>query len=736
MPARVALIIAVWHILAAAAFAQTVSWIKLGRGPVYEVANEPGRGDGPNEVTVPIPLAILPGIKPEDVTLKLLDARLGNRYMQGLAEAFTVGEKVSAATGRGPFMSVKVDFSKATAQGNYNLLIEAATPSQSSPQSLDIQIARPAAKLKSQPTFIIERVLSPFSAPDLSDLSTTLGEDGGLTRVTDIKAEARDFFGGEGQVIGGKIKCPSPPAVIAPGGSAELKYELSGDFPIGTSRGTVEIRSPQLAEALPIAFEVRTRRARWLILVIIVMGLLTGYLLRTLLQQRIKLGETRLRGIDLRDRMRLERKRRPDETFQNRLDAAVDKLASALDAGDADKLAKAIDDADVELRAGLKHFEDRRNKAQENLDSFEKVVKTRWDIPGAVSEAVAAAGMRVEGLRAELLGDNVKTVEDGLAEARTVLDDGLRRTLGEWRNKQQTALESLDVHFLPASVSAALSNEVTATRTLLDNAAGLKKNPTLDDISAALEATHNARARLSDLFGKLRHRLQYESGEFLKTLRRTKVPNDAGLNRLEQAVTDFTNELAAVEPDDAAVLLTLTRLSELDAAWRDALEKQLDGPQFSDEERAKVAPLLNERKYTDAARAAYVILEQKRKKTLGVARREMADPVVAAEVAAPPADPAWAGVGAPPMPASLAPRVPRAEQMPSPLEPILSHTYSELLWAKSLQFVMAGLLIALAGYLLFEVKFVGTFADMAVIFLWGFGLDVTADTVLRIRQKD
>jgi hypothetical protein len=712
----------------------TSPWVKLARGPAFEINTRATAGDNPLEVTVPIPLTLLPEIKPEEVTVKLLDVRLGNRYAQGLAEAFTLTEKVAMAKGRGVFIPVKIDLSKALVPGTYNMLIEATTPSKSPAQLLDLQLVHPAAKFKSPTTLVVERVLTPFFEPEVSGLSMTLSEDSGLTSVTGLTFTARDFIGDNGQIIDGTIKCPNPPNLIGAGGAEKLIYELHGGFPLGTSRGTVEIRSPQLAEAFPIAFEVRTRRASWLILLVIALGLVVGYLLRTLLQQRIKLGEVRLQGFDLRDRMRSEMARRPDEPLKSKIKAAVDKLNVALAARQADALTKAITDADTELRDALKQFEDRRNKAQEALDALEKLVKTRWNLPVKVKAAVAEAGELIEGLRAQLLGDNVKVVEDALDQAMTALTLNLVGALKDWRTAQEGSLELLDNRYLPDAVSAAVSKDVTDARTLLDQAADLDESPTVGDMSAALGAAHKARASLSDLFGKLQRWLRYELTEFLKTLRKTALPNASVLDELEQTATNLLDELNAQSgAEGAATVLTPERLSELNAVWRDALEKQMEGAGFSDEEKLKMTPLLDARKYAEAARAALVILEQKRREKLS-GNRGAADSVIEVVAAsAPPsnlANTAAREVADAPTP----PRVVRAEHIPAPVEPSQSQTYRQLLREKFLLFALSGLGIALVGFLLFQGKFVGTFADLAGIFLWAFGLDVTIDTFMRIAK--
>lgn len=735
LPVGLAVALVAAQLLAPAARAQSqpTSWVKPTR-VAFEIGDEPATASKSGEVNVPIPLMLPAGTKVKEIKLTLLDVRLGNLYVEGLADAFKVPEKVTVEPGQSSPVPIKVDLSKARYQGAYNLLIEATSPSQPSRELLDIQLNRPAAKLKGQPTLIVERVLMPFSEPEVSGFSMTLGVDGGHTRVTGLDITARNFTGDRGQAIHGTVRCPPPLPQLAPGGVEELPCQLEGDFPLGMSRGTVEVSAPQLAEAFPVNVEVRTRRAPGLILFIIALGLGAGYLLRTLLQQRLKASEVRLQAFALRDRMRAEADRRPDETLRGRIQAAVVKLDAARGARKPDDLPAAIVEADRELRESLKHFEDRRNKAGEHLDSFEKLVKTRWNLPAAARAMVVQAGSQIEGLRAELLRDNVKTVEDRLNNAGSVLAKNLGCALREWQNAQKITLELLDNRYLPDSVSAALSKDVDEAQALLVQAGDLHDDPALEKFSEALGAAHKARARVSNLYGKLRRWLQYEADEVVKALRRTTPPDVAAVEGLEKAAADFTKDLAALtEPEGAATLLTPERLSDLDSALRDAVEKQVAGSKFTGEKRAKLTPLLDVRKYAEAARAAYFIIEQKRRTMLSGARDRVEPEITSAAVSPPPADSGPAPEG-PPVPLATPSCILRAEQIPGQVDPGISRTYSELLREKFLLFALSGLGIALVGYLLFEAKFVGTFADMAGIFLWAFGLDVTVDTVVRIAK--
>jgi hypothetical protein len=71
----------------------------------------------------------------------------------------------------------------------------------------------------------------------------------------------------------------------------------------------------------------------------------------------------------------------------------------------------------------------------------------------------------------------------------------------------------------------------------------------------------------------------------------------------------------------------------------------------------------------------------------------------------------------------------------APEEPLpvwRARTLKELAAAQFWQMAIAGIGIAVAGYFLFAEKFMGTPAEMAAIFFWGFGLDVSVDKLLQL----
>ena len=77
-----------------------------------------------------------------------------------------------------------------------------------------------------------------------------------------------------------------------PDGVLELDCKLSG-FPLGPSTRQVEIRSPQLAASQTITFEVVTALTPLAIPIVVILGLLLGYLVNTALPRITAWAERR-----------------------------------------------------------------------------------------------------------------------------------------------------------------------------------------------------------------------------------------------------------------------------------------------------------------------------------------------------------------------------------------------------------------------------------------------------------
>jgi len=330
------------------ALADDTPWIRLERGPTYELL------DDADSVIVHVPVTLLASVKPQDVTLKLLDVRFGRRYETRLLDAFTLQPMEQASSGHGPALEIVVDLTKAAAQGSYNLLIEATTGTMA-PQTLELEIVHPTAKLMPIAPLVVEEVdcILRFCS-DINGTPLIMSETSGLSRLTGITLKPLDFFGESSQLVRGSITFDNAPHTLAPRTSASITYTLQGNFPLGITRGNAVISAPQLTDPLLVTFEVHKRLAPWYVLIVIAIGLLLGWVSRTRLQNEILLNEMRLKGCDLQAAIEHEIRHRTDADFQAALTEPLATLSAAIRGRDVSQLTNAINAAGVKASAGTR----------------------------------------------------------------------------------------------------------------------------------------------------------------------------------------------------------------------------------------------------------------------------------------------------------------------------------------------------------------------------------------------
>lgn len=705
---------------AAARGAQDEAWIKVEQGPSYELR------DTADETDVRIPVTLAKGIRPEDVSLKLLDVRYGKRYDANLLTAFKVPPKVAALPGLGPAINITVVLKTASAQGGYGLLLEATTLGHRVPQLLVIEIVHPPAKLLPVETIIIEQTIAPFREPVVEGMPLLLVEDSGDTRMTDISIQPLNFYGASNQPNKGTLSFENVPQQIGPRGSHAPTYKLNGDFPLGTVKGSALVNSPQLVSPTLLSFEIHTRRASWLLFIIIGFGLLLGYLSRTVLRHRIQLNEAREKMHELIARIGSEMQRYPDEDFNQQAQNIVDELRPALAKKDLTIITAATQRADDAFRAKLKELETRRLAAQQTLDAVAAITDHEWYVPEEIRSSLNASRETKEDARRELEQDKIKSAMTKLKALPATLGAALETPVSDWKINSRLKLDRLtDGDNLPRVLTRRIKSDVETLRSLI---AGVRPNElsSVGDIQKTIRAVHDTRKTEKEMLKRLAKLVVQIAEEFDTRLRQAKVPDLTSLDRLKEAVSSFSNELMAQsdQPEKALEMLTTDKLLSLKKTWREALLNQT--AHFEPSEKEAVEKLLDAGEYIEAAdRAVSIWTSMKGRGTLG----KSAPPALVENrllTLAGPLIPYHETTLAP----AGAPSIIRAQELPPKIETSRVRTLRQLAADKLLQTTIIGALITLAGYIVFEPRFIGTFPEIAAAFFWGFSLDVTMDTLI------
>jgi hypothetical protein len=733
---------------------------------------------GPQPTIVRAVVAVKPvGVAVGDLDLELLDVGLGSRHDSGLKAHFgplSLERGPDAAApqgGRVAALLVPVKFSDIQAgleplrQGTYDLriLVRNRRQPQAAEQLLALQIIHPAATLRVPSKFVIEqpRPFLPgiFGRPSNERASQEapagtaarqggtlrVGEASGASNVSGLSLSAHEAAGSS-QMDGTAITFATPVAAIGPGQQTDIACILRGEFPLGTTAGTIEIRAPQLAEAALVPYEVHAARPRWLLILVAFGGVLTGYLMRNWLHRQVALNEALLKAFDLEERLGQDRKH-PDEEYRTVIEKAWSRLDTALRhrSRTEESVVAAANAAGATLAEAQGGLTTRRAQAEARWKRLAILTGTPRLLPPEVAAAVRQAQSLQEQARRLLKEDDVGKAALKLNEAQNLLD--LR--LQAWR----TLLPDIEQQILrlienvPASVATKAAPRVENLQKLLQVAqeqpasgqvdgAPVEGAPVdtvgMDSQEAGIGSAAKMQQELAALLPLLARWLRGVSSDVARALNESGAPNKEAIAHLEAEVDSVAANLSHLSPEPSRplqrVLDTFVEdLKGLRPVWKNAIEKQLP-----EQDATQIQAPLDARNYEEAAFKVADLLRS-RERMLGDAG-EQDGHLRAAGLIAPQDSLASVTV------TDTAPSVAllsidlAQERGAAPVESIRRRAEVELTWSKVLRFALSFLGIAYFGLQAFADGFVGTFSQMAAVYFWAFGVDVSVDALVQTAQ--
>ena len=712
------------------------------------------------EVRVPVTLSSVPADK---VKVRITDVSLGNRRETRLTDAFAA-KMETGKPDRGPAIILAVALrqrqevalrqetspgltpriyqvklplgdSRVLTPGTYQVQLEAVAeePAGQAPQSVTLQIIHPPAKLWSPATLIVEQVVPFFrGSPEIQSQGLALRETSNRSWLTDLTVSQLDIPGDTNQPTKERIVFKEK-LDIAPSAPSSAGYALTGAFPVGTTKGTIGVNAPQLESPLVVNFEVRARRVWWSIFVFITVGLLVGYLVRTVLQTLIDWHETRLKAAELKKRIYQERQRHQDGKFRDRVTEILENLEAAEDARKADTFVTAITNANTELTDALNDLKQRRATALTAQGALLRLTTTGWSLPGPVAEVLKSVGNALGEVAQELDKDAVEVANNKLEATRARLAENLGDPVAQWQTSMSEFLADLSKPeaLLPAGVIPRLKQAVDVLTPLLSQIPSVDPNATVEQLQTTLAAIHGVYKRLSYLMQQLQGWLRSTAAGVTDTLKKVQIPEQSAVGRLGEKVTEIGRKLVTSvdRPREAAQELS-GDLAKLHEAWSDALLKQI--PYAAEADKKTVSAAIEKRNYEEAARQVMQILQPKRDEggALGGVRVEPETLPGAG-----PTPELWAGLFEAPVVPAPFPRAERVEEPFAGLEVERRQTWRELFVAKFLQTLLVGSGIVLVGYLIFAETFFGTAKDIAKMFFWAFSIDVSVNALVDAAKK-
>lgn len=297
-------------------------------------------------------------------------------------------------------------------QGPYAITLLAARTGPKGSVERDVSLVVPAATLDPPATLVIRRVCDGLIvrgdcygvALRVDADQPQLWETTQQQWLTGIALVQKGNTDADGEAAG-ILHVLKAPADAVPGAPPRIEYgthvRLRGPFPLGTAKGKLVVRADQLAAPVALDFEVRSRTTRFVLIVVLALGLALGWVTRRFLGER-------------RERLQEQQKtyalmQLVDATLARTADADV--RAALMDVRtQAEKAlaAKSTEDTKNGTAAAQKAFFDqqeairaRRAALDQSYGDTLAVLRARWKVPGEVADAVAHATDGVEGLMAE-----------------------------------------------------------------------------------------------------------------------------------------------------------------------------------------------------------------------------------------------------------------------------------------------------------------------------------------------
>ncbi len=414
-----------------------------------------------------------------------------------------------------------VDHSTFAEQGVYKVSVKITAPAGATEpmpatQTLSLTLKREAAEIDAGGTVQVTRyvgwlddafpALFPVVEPPLE---LPLGDAGELVSISAVQAERSSGSITLKTRCNGEL-CPVPHGSpmtlsepIAPHGVLGLGYDLA-DFPLGTTERTVTIDSPQLAAPVPVKFAVKTALSPVWIPIIVVAGLLVGYLVRVWIPMLSRWAQRRRVRVAL---LRIANNVRalylglppdpgprgpadPPDNADPELWRALRDIVAILRPRSTPR--DVVDLQLVALRDALEAANKRLTDAQTVADGHGAKVSGAWMLPPDVKGRLTAARVSVNEALAAVQERRLRLAKDKNTEAEKALREIVEES-NAWVQRYVDSVKDLAAE-IPSDTQAADPTEIETLRSML--AKVMKPSETVAaDPQAALSEVSNQMER-------------------------------------------------------------------------------------------------------------------------------------------------------------------------------------------------------------------------------------------------
>jgi len=689
-------------------------------------------------------IAVQPKVAAKDLSVlaRPLDVSVGSRHELPWVQAFEAvwhGEPPAAASeAKTPAplafgIELRIDTSALPGPDTYEVLLAVQHKGSTEQQTLRLQIGIPAATLRAKTGLLIEQTLPWWGGSARAGTPLLVVTETGRKSYAELHGAVSVVTDSpQMSAVHGEVLLVDKP-VVPRGEMQTIRFKTSGEFPLGTVKGMLDLQAPQLSTSAVVPFEVRTRRDHVLIILLILLGLVAGLLTRTVLSARIALGEQLVKLDTLRDSLTADAAQQADRATIKKLHALVRSLDEAQKSTNPQQISDRLRDAETERREIMQALSSARTTIEARLQAHQKLLAEPLDaLPPTVCSVLEKAPKE--------LPDIQSLIEKGdVTEAVLRLDDAERRMRHELWAVLRTWHDALamELQRLPDPPIPLLARDQTVLRSslspLIQQAGPLiasidQQSPDTALLLGLARQLHAAVLRTTPWLAEALNQALISTRDVLRSLG---LSEDLPL----QALSPIRHEL--FDGDGLKLLKKLrAQAQSLGQSQAQALQRILALPLISDERRSELTDLRKREANLDALSRAMEFQQEdaaRHSAEISVLRGPVR---MAAAVAKTPLGASPAGVSMPvmlPTPTQVPVggiASPGILAVPPPQEPTRKPSRFRLNLMKILQRTLSGLGITAVGYLLFQAQFVGTAHELITIFFWGFSADISVESLI------
>jgi hypothetical protein len=622
----------------------------------------------------------------------------------GLVPAFS--PEVKEVPDLGPALVVGVDFDLAAAPVTYEIEVALSGSKQHAAvkQSVVVRLIHAAAQVRLPARLLLSR--SWFFAP-LGQFpnALTVEETSRSSRLTGLLAMQVPPALHDDEPVDGQIAL-KPPAAIEPGAVAALPLSFEGSFPVGITRGKIEVRASQLEAPHLVDYELKVRMPTWVIPLLFLAGAGIGYLVRIRLKTREERLTRTLRARELCERLgHLEERSSPED--QVTLWNMVKEIADHEEGGE--EFEAAMKKAEEQLAALLEARATAQRTIVAEAGRAAAALGRGWTLP-ATMELAPLSKAFTEAQR-KAVADDLLGALAARAEAAERIR-ALARAARVWATSVERHLVKLEEAKPPADLATAAGE----LRAALAKIPGEDAEPALEPL---LHGVHASNTIALALVERVANALADAAEEACRA-----APNHA--DAIHEAVRMGDGKAAPVEAEEAMAHLADTVRRLHDAVSKVVLELMPSGSA----DRAAVQGLHDERRYGEALERAKAAAEP----ALVAAFSDDGDEPGAAPQAAQRRLPALSTRGPAPAVAGetsvimLATPGAGARGGRADVRRQLSETKATLM-------ILSATIMSLLTWALYAREFFGTSREIVSLFALGFTTDVSADALFAALSK-